>query len=771
MEQLSFHPVIPSRLKQPSSRWKLLVVDDEIGLGESLSLLLGHLGYEVSIASSGEMALEKLRSSSFDLVVTDLVMDGVNGYDILDFINREQPDIPVLVLTGLGSIDAAVKALKQGAYDYILKPFDYDSFKISIHRALEKRRLEMIQRFQKQRIEAVASIASAVTSTLRLDEIFQIIIQQSREFIEFDSAALMLTHEEQPFVDLLTVRSDGKLTSQGNGRISLEDPLFSRVLTERTSFIVSDIGNDQELGASDFALVEDMRSCTLVPLITKDRVVGALFFASRLPFGYSQQHLEFLTPIADQVAVGVENARLLELQLRRSRQLEIINHIGKQLTSALVVDKLLEDASVLLKDYFQYKYIDIFYLDEKKTTLIRTACREDSLSDLKPANLRVDQGIVGQVARSGQTVLLNDVSQSPTYFRVFSDSWVELAVPLMAEGEIFGVLNIEDTASRKFTEDDRILIEAVASLISLAWKDAKLFEQTRKSKVYLELVLNAADDISIISVDKDGNIITFNSGSEKLLGLSAQEAKGRAISEVINGRRSRSILKTLGKKTNRGGWEEELKISRPDKKSFWAHILVRPIEPALDLSAGFLIILTDITRRVELESKLTQLTVTDDLTGLYNQRSFYKQLKREVKRAQRRNTRFSLCSFDLDRFKSYNDTYGHLAGDQVLANVGAIVLRTIRGGIDWAFRYGGDEFVLLLPDTGLTEAASLAERLRKAVIKEFKNQISISAGIGEYTPGMEDKEFVGWVDKLMYLAKRNGGDRVVSKTAKGSSHS
>jgi diguanylate cyclase (GGDEF)-like protein/PAS domain S-box-containing protein len=287
----------------------------------------------------------------------------------------------------------------------------------------------------------------------------------------------------------------------------------------------------------------------------------------------------------------------------------------------------------------------------------------------------------------------------------------------------------------------------------------------------LELVLNAADDISIISVDKDGNIITFNSGSEKLLGLSAQEAKGRAISEVINGRRSRSILKTLGKKTNRGGWEEELKISRPDKKSFWAHILVRPIEPALDLSAGFLIILTDITRRVELESKLTQLTVTDDLTGLYNQRSFYKQLKREVKRAQRRNTRFSLCSFDLDRFKSYNDTYGHLAGDQVLANVGAIVLRTIRGGIDWAFRYGGDEFVLLLPDTGLTEAASLAERLRKAVIKEFKNQISISAGIGEYTPGMEDKEFVGWVDKLMYLAKRNGGDRVVSKTAKGSSHS
>lgn len=70
----------------------------------------------------------------------------------------------------------------------------------------------------------------------------------------------------------------------------------------------------------------------------------------------------------------------------------------------------------------------------------------------------------------------------------------------------------------------------------------------------------------------------------------------------------------------------------------------------------------------------------------------------------------------------------------------------------------------------MTEAASLAERLRKAIAKEFKDQISISAGIGEYTPGMGDREFVSWVDKLMYSAKRNGGDRVVSKTAKGSSH-
>ena len=251
-----------------------------------------------------------------------------------------------------------------------------------------------------------------------------------------------------------------------------------------------------------------------------------------------------------------------------------------------------------------------------------------------------------------------------------------------------------------------------------------------------------------------------------MLGLSATEAVRKEVSEVIQSKRVRSVLKTLNKKNKREGWEDELKISRPDKQSFWAHIIIRPIEPAADLFVGFLIILTDVTPRVELESKLKQLTVTDDLTGLYNQRYFFEQLKREMERASRRSTCFSLCIFDLDKFKTYNDTYGHFVGDKILKSVGAIVSKTIRARIDTAFRYGGDEFILLLPDTRLEEAASLVERLRKAISKEFKGQISISAGIVEYTHNMEEKEFVESADKLMYLAKRKGGDRVVFEMEK-----
>ena len=209
-----------------------------------------------------------------------------------------------------------------------------------------------------------------------------------------------------------------------------------------------------------------------------------------------------------------------------------------------------------------------------------------------------------------------------------------------------------------------------------------------------------------------------------------------------------------------------MKVLRPDKKSFWAHIIVWPIEPASDLLVGFLIILTDVTQRVELENKLKQLTVTDDLTGIYNQRHFLEQLRREMERANRRNQRFSLCLFDLDKFKVYNDTYGHVAGDQILRSVGILVSKAIRARVDSAFRYGGDEFVLLLPDTRLSEAAVLVERLRKAIRKEFDGEISISAGIVEYVQGMEQEEFIESADRLMYLAKRKGGDKVVVEMTK-----
>ena len=615
----------------------------------------------------------------------------------------------------------------------------------------------------------MASIAKAVTSTLNLDEIFQIIVNQSREFVEFSSAALALLGEQEQFIDLFTLLLDRKSTPQFRHRIPSEFPFFAELFERRSVVVVSEAAGHIPGADSGLVLCEGVNSFVFVPLLVKDRLVGAMFFGSKREGAYHQQEVQLLSLMADQIAVAVDNARLLDLEQRRSRQLELINSIGKRLTTALVVEKLMETAVVLLRDHFRERRIDLLYFDAAKRSLIRTqqpGSEQDR--DGSPAELSVEQGAVRRAAATGTTAVFARREASDT---VPGTIPIELAVPLKSEGEVLGVLSVEDTAGNQFTDSEIAFFEAVASQITLAWRNARLFEQIRKSKVYLELVLNAADDTSIMSIDREGRIITFNSGSETLLGLSAEDAIGCPIHEIIVSRRTRAIFSNLGKSLRRDCVEEEVRISSSKKRAFWARIVIRPIEPAVDLYVGFLIILTDITQRVRLERKLKQLTVTDDLTGLFNQRHFFQQLRREMERASRRGTGFSLCIFDLDKFKRYNDTQGHLAGDHLLKAIGKRVAKEIRTKVDTAFRYGGDEFVLILPDTSLPQAASLVDRLRAAVQREFDGAIGISAGIAEYTDGQSDKEFIEAADQLLYEAKRQGGNRAVYRLARTNSPS
>ncbi len=768
MEPMDFESPTP-KLAAPVFKWRILVVDDEVGMVESLRLLLTQMGYEVTTAVDGHSATDELRRNDYDVVITDLMMDGSTGYDILEFVSSEQLNIPVLVLTGLGSVDAAVRALKQGAYDYVLKPFQFDSFRSCVRRAIEKRQLELIQRLQNQRLTAVASIAKAVTSTLNLDEIFQIIVNQSREFVEFSSAALALIDEQEQFIDLFTLLLDRKSTPQFRHRIPSGFPFFAELFERRSVVVVSEAAGHIPGADSGLVLCEGVNSFVFVPLLVKDRLVGAMFFGSKREGAYHQQEVQLLSLMADQIAVAVDNARLLDLEQRRSRQLELINSIGKRLTTALVVEKLMETAVVLLRDHFPERRIDLLYFDAAKRSLIRTQqAGSEQDRDGSPAEVSVEQGAVRRAAATGTTAVFARREASDTAPGTIP---IELAVPLKSEGEVLGVLSVEDTAGNQFTDSEIAFFEAVASQIALAWRNARLFEQIRKSKVYLELVLNAADDTSIMSIDREGRIITFNSGSETLLGLSAEDAIGRPIHEIIVSRRTRAIFSNLGKSLRRDCVEEEVRISSSKKRAFWARIVIRPIEPAVDLYVGFLIILTDVTQRVRLERKLKQLTVTDDLTGLFNQRHFFQQLRREMERASRRGTGFSLCIFDLDKFKRYNDTQGHLAGDHLLKAIGKRVAKEIRTKVDTAFRYGGDEFVLILPDTSLPQAASLVDRLRAAVQREFDGAIGISAGIAEYTEGQSDKEFIEAADQLLYEAKRQGGNRAVYRLARTNSPS
>ncbi|MFH1982479.1 MAG: diguanylate cyclase [Pseudomonadota bacterium] len=169
--------------------------------------------------------------------------------------------------------------------------------------------------------------------------------------------------------------------------------------------------------------------------------------------------------------------------------------------------------------------------------------------------------------------------------------------------------------------------------------------------------------------------------------------------------------------------------------------------------------------------KLQNLAITDGLTKLYNSRHFYNQLEVEIGRSRRYQHLLALLLLDLDHFKNYNDTYGHLEGDKVLVRIGEVIQFCLRS-MDSAYRYGGEEFTIILPETSGEEALNVAQRIRTALEAERFNptpnesiRITISIGVTEYHPGEAVTEFVQRADKAMYVSKENGRNRVSSLVA------
>ena len=173
------------------------------------------------------------------------------------------------------------------------------------------------------------------------------------------------------------------------------------------------------------------------------------------------------------------------------------------------------------------------------------------------------------------------------------------------------------------------------------------------------------------------------------------------------------------------------------------------------------------TKALEQANKLLEsLSVTDPLTGLSNRRSLDYELKQEVSRCLRYNTKLSCIMLDIDHFKKVNDTYGHLMGDEVLKMIGRVLKDNLRIH-DIPARYGGEEFVILLPETGIKAACKVAEKIRKLIENNQvekngeKVAVTVSCGVAEFVPGKMNNpmELIEAADNALYVAKKKGRNR------------
>ncbi|MEH6472044.1 MAG: sensor domain-containing diguanylate cyclase [Halopseudomonas sp.] len=203
----------------------------------------------------------------------------------------------------------------------------------------------------------------------------------------------------------------------------------------------------------------------------------------------------------------------------------------------------------------------------------------------------------------------------------------------------------------------------------------------------------------------------------------------------------------------------------------WLAFTASPIQNKKGITVGAIETLLNISDRKKAELELLkreqlyrELSIIDELTQLYNSRFLAQELGREVERCKRYQQPLTLCMFDLDHFKSLNDNHGHLFGNQVLSQFGALIKRHLRT-TDSGFRYGGEEFIVLMP--AVTDTITPAERVR-AELEQMRFttdtgetvRVTVSAGIACYTQGDDDNSLLQRADKAMYQSKKDGRNRV-----------
>lgn len=226
--------------------------------------------------------------------------------------------------------------------------------------------------------------------------------------------------------------------------------------------------------------------------------------------------------------------------------------------------------------------------------------------------------------------------------------------------------------------------------------------------------------------------------------------------------------------------EADYRALTKDGRFVWirdvVHVVRKP-NGEVDSLIGFMF---DITERkqteqklMDLQKELEQLSFKDGLTGLANRRKFDLSMEIEWRNAKRTGQPLSLIMVDIDYFKQYNDHYGHLQGDDCLKAVSKVLNECALRARDFVARFGGEEFVLVLPESNAEAAAAVAGHCREAIAKlhiphaksSISKTLSISLGVGTIVPGPQDQllDFINKVDRRLYMAKQNGRACIISE--------
>jgi phosphoserine phosphatase RsbU/P len=336
-------------------------------------------------------------------------------------------------------------------------------------------------------------VSEQITSTLDLDELMKRIAELVKRVIDYEVFAILLLNEK---TQQLRVRSSIGHPEETvrNLRIKVGDGIVGRAVREQRSILANDVHNDSTYIVS----APTVKSELAIPLILKKRVIGVMDLGAPSTDFFTDQHVNLLELLAGRMAMAIENARLYRRSVRQARTLQLLNEISRELSSVLVLNDLLRKVGTLTKRLVDYHRFSIMLADEQAKTFnaVLTLRQDESLPD--KTTVRFGQGIVGEAASSLRPVVVPDVNNDPRYIRINPDTKSEMAVPLIYQGRVIGVADLESPQLNYFTDEHIRIFSTLAPQIAIAIENARLYERVLRSESRLERDLQRAKEIQML---------------------------------------------------------------------------------------------------------------------------------------------------------------------------------------------------------------------------------------------------------------------------------
>lgn len=753
---------------------KILIVEDDGIIGRHIQKSLERLGYEVvGVFLSGEEAVEKTAHLNPDLVLMDISLAGkIDGVQAAELIHR-QVNLPIIFLTAFADPQTLQRAKVTDPFGYLLKPFDEKILRITIEIAIYKHRIE------RRLVESEEMLRTLV-------------VNQGEGVAIVDPGGQIIFCN--PAFDMILGLQPGEAVGM-NIRSFTDEIQFPRIVAEIEKIRTG---------------IRSMAEMEIIRLTGERRIVSI----NASP--WIDKNGNFTGSFV--IANDVTEQKQIAANEKRSRALaEALRDTAAALNSTLDMDEVL---------YLVLKYVGRVVPNESADIMIfegdtgrvfshgkdNRVCSDPFWTD-EEVNWK-DYEVFCRLVDTGHPVVISQINSTQSYSpKEWKDSIQSyVGAPLGVKDRVFGCINLGSSIPGFYNEQHASQLEPFAFQAALAIDNARLFMETRKRANFLSM-LNEITSLAINAVDESQTIVSvvekmsqlFNSDGAFIttwdpdLQLTIPAAAYGYTSETYTSLTSKPGELTLTASVLRLGHplavedvchtpyiDSELARTFPMRSVMGLPLIAdgnplgaviigfkerhkftnEEIENGQQVSSQVALAVS----KARLYSQVQRMSITDELTGFYNRRGIFELGRMMLNKAKQNQQNLALIWMDIDHFKSVNDAYGHHIGDQVVAGMAEICRGSMREQ-DIIGRYGGeggDELIVLLPQTDMQAARLVAERLRQKIsnqpIMTEKGPIAVTVSLGISSLSGQVTDLAGLLnraDQAMYVAKSSGRNCVV----------